>query len=1068
MAVNIPGLSLSLLRQQTSVQAGLPLLISGRFTAFGMGVPTFIRVFLEGPSYDPQLRSFDTFASPFSGDYSVNVIAEKDGQYTVYAQAFPPPLIPTGPPFPEAIMLLPPFAESTRPPLVVGYPFNGGVDALLPDGTRQRLTAPPMQPIEFRPMITVAPGISIAAPGVPAAYPRIPTYPPAVPPAPPPAVPPVEVITRAAVDDIRFSPEEINPGMEATGVMSWRNIGDVPHIFDTVFYLVSPIGVRYGPLQVNQDISANPQVPATQNLRLSTEGLPPGIYSVVAEIYDSTTGALLAAQTLPSRLQIREIAAPVVPVPPPPVVPEVPTIDILGTPSLNLPRQLNVGDVWSGSVSLPTFGTVPYFAEARLLLQDPSMLEYVVAQGGRTLYPGETLQIPVNYNTSGFSGGNYTILMRVFDQFGQPIAEFPMGFLTMIEAIAPPEIPVVPEIPTAPTLPTADMFATPSVNLPTEVEIGEIWSGNISIPTQVPFALQALPSLPAYPVNAGLQLQSPIGQLFDVGTFRPTFTPGQPINLPVNFDTSVLPQEGIHNLILNISDLQGNPLFSNIIGSLRALMPALPPGIPTPPVPEVPLPSEFIGIIVEMGVQRVEVGQSITIPFTYTHVGAPEVVTLRAAIGDDRPAYLGGFDEVWYTDKTVSVPAHAVPTPIRDSITIPITPKFQAAGIYSVYAKVDGGIPRAISPVLPNIIEVIEVPEAPVLPRADIADFNINLVTVGPFDPGSSGYLIATGRYRGRAQGGSLTISLGTGIVGTFFTKFTLPSIPVNFSEAYDWQDFSFRATFTIPPDVELGQTYNLRGRIETFFDPTAEDETDWGVIEITAPPTIPSSQFSQVEIDPALGFPVVHHGETLQVPINYTHLGQRDTARVYAAIGEWGTVFGFDEMAHGETSITVPDDSVLRTRQATVNITIPTLKAGRYDLYAKVDGEQSSPVLGRVHVVELVPLPPSEFSGVSIIRWSSSTPRGGTLELAVSFNHVGEGESEWLYAAIGNVGVFGFDEKVSNRRAITVPGDPEITAYRETITIPIPTTLSPGTYDVYAKIGRAISPTRENVIRIT
>lgn len=51
--------------------------------------------------------------------------------------------------------------------------------------------------------------------------------------------------------------------------------------------------------------------------------------------------------------------------------------------------------------------------------------------------------------------------------------------------------------------------------------------------------------------------------------------------------------------------------------------------------------------------------------------------------------------------------------------------------------------------------------------------------------------------------------------------------------------------------------------------------------------------------------------------------LGKRDTARVYAAIGKWGTVFGFDEMAHGETSITVPDDSVLRTRQATVNITI-------------------------------------------------------------------------------------------------------------------------------------------------
>ena len=324
VAINIPGLSLSILRQQTSVQAGLPLLISGRFTAFGMGMPTLIRVFLEGPSYDPQLRSFDTFSSPFSGDYTVNVIAEKDGHYNVYAQAFAPPLIPTGPPFPEAIMLLPPFAESTRPPLVVGSPFEGGVAALLPDGTRESLPAPPLQPIEFRPVITVAPGVTVAAPGVPTRM--IPYAPPPAPPAAPPALappaaPPFEAIVRATIDDIRFSPNEVDPGIEATGVLSWRNTGDEPHLFDTAFYLVSPVGVRYGPLQVNQNISANPQVPATQNLRLGTAGLAPGVYSVVAEIYDSTTGVLLGAVTLPSRLSIREIV-PVVPPPPPPPVEE--------------------------------------------------------------------------------------------------------------------------------------------------------------------------------------------------------------------------------------------------------------------------------------------------------------------------------------------------------------------------------------------------------------------------------------------------------------------------------------------------------------------------------------------------------------------------------------------------------------------------------------------------------------------------------------------------------------------------------------------------------------------------
>jgi len=593
MAVSIPGLSLSLLRQQTSVQAGLPLLISGRFTAFGMGVPTFIRVFLEGPSYDPQLRSFDTFASPFSGDYSVNIIAEKDGQYTVYAQAFPPPLIPTGPPFPEAMMLLPPMAESIRPPLVVGYPFNGGVEALMPDGTRRRLEAPAMQPIEFRPLITVgAPGVTIMGIGAPAPpvagipfFPGLPT-----PPAPPPAVPPVEVIPGVAIDDIRFSPEEIDPGTEATGVMSWRNIGDAPQLFDLVLYLVSPVGARYGPLQVNQDISASPQVPATQNMRLNTEGMPSGLYSVVAEIYDSTTGALLTTLSLPGRLQIREIAAPVVPVPPPPVVPEVPTQDILGMPSLNLPRQINVGDIWSGTVSLPTFGTVPYFVEAHMVMIDPSGYEYTVGQGGRTLPLGDTLQVPINYNTAGLPAGNYSLFLMVYDQFGQLVAQLPMGFLSMLEAVLPP----VPEIPTVPTAPTVDMFGTPSVNLPSQVEIGEIWQGNLSIPTYVPPAqlpaLMQLPSLPPLWADIELQLQSPTGQMFRVGPHFATFTPGETITLPINFDTSVLPQEGIYNLVMTIQDLQGNTLFSNVIGTLWAMMPAVPPPPPAPPPPVPPPP----------------------------------------------------------------------------------------------------------------------------------------------------------------------------------------------------------------------------------------------------------------------------------------------------------------------------------------------------------------------------------------------------------------------------------------------------------------------------------------------
>ena len=608
MAVNVPGFSLSILRQQTSVRAGLPLLMSGRFTAFGLGVPAYIRVFLEGPTYDPQIRSFDTFASPFSGDYSVNVIAEKDGQYNVYAQASPPPIVPTGPPFPEAILLLPPMAESTRPPLVVGRSFNGGVEALLPDGTRARLEAPPMQPIEFRPLITVgAPGVTITMPGV-AAPPRaaIPFF-PAVPGAPEVPGPPVAP-ARAAIDDVRFIPPAINPGQEATGVMTWRNTGDAPTLFDTVFYLVAPTGERYGPLQVNQDISAHPQVPNTLNIRLGTQGMPSGFYSVTAEVYDSATGALVAARTLSARLQISEIVAPPVPVPPPPAPPALPpalpappappappalpSAQMLGQPVLNLPRQLTVGEVWSGSISLPTFGPAPYFLTTRLLLEDPQGYEIPVAEVARTIQPSETIQIPVNLNTSGYTPGDYTIILGVLDQMGTMIHQFALGLLSLLAAIPIPEVL------------TADIFETPQLSAPSQVTLGDIWSGNISIPTIAPPGVPpAPPGVPpaATPIGISLQLEDPRGTRWWVSSLSKTFTPGQPLSYPINFNTGqdydgygLSP--GWHNILLTISDATGNIILEQIVGPLNLLplpeipAPPAPPPAPPPPAPPAPPP----------------------------------------------------------------------------------------------------------------------------------------------------------------------------------------------------------------------------------------------------------------------------------------------------------------------------------------------------------------------------------------------------------------------------------------------------------------------------------------------
>ncbi len=220
MAVTIPGLDLSIVRGATQTQAGQAVLMSGRFTAFGIGVPAFIRVYLEGPDYNPEKTHFDATSSPFSGDYSVQVVPSKDGSYKVYSQAFPLPLIPTGPVFPEPLLLLPPIAESSQPPLNVGYPVQGGVNAQTPSGS-QFLTTPAQSPIEIS---MGAPVVSIIQPGA-----AVPSYAaPIPPPLAPAAIPTTYIISAAPA--LPWEPAAYPPYYPAAPTYPTPTVPTVPEV----------------------------------------------------------------------------------------------------------------------------------------------------------------------------------------------------------------------------------------------------------------------------------------------------------------------------------------------------------------------------------------------------------------------------------------------------------------------------------------------------------------------------------------------------------------------------------------------------------------------------------------------------------------------------------------------------------------------------------------------------------------------------------------------------------------------------------------------------------------------
>ena len=116
-----------------------------------------------------------------------------------------------------------------------------------------------------------------------------------------------------------------------------------------------------------------------------------------------------------------------------------------------------------------------------------------------------------------------------------------------------------------------------------------------------------------------------------------------------------------------------------------------------------------------------------------------------------------------------------------------------------------------------------------------------------------------------------------------------------------------------------------------------------------------------------------VKAGDRLRVTCRYSHLGKSESVKLYAAIGNAGA-FGFDEVLHGEKTISVPEDASWQFREDYVDITITTaISAGVYDLYAKIDGVFPKVISPTLHdVVEvLAEIPESEFGEITITSYA-------------------------------------------------------------------------------------------------
>ncbi|MFC2014050.1 hypothetical protein ACFLU8_04140 [Chloroflexota bacterium] len=113
----------------------------------------------------------------------------------------------------------------------------------------------------------------------------------------------------------------------------------------------------------------------------------------------------------------------------------------------------------------------------------------------------------------------------------------------------------------------------------------------------------------------------------------------------------------------------------------------------------------------------------------------------------------------------------------------------------------------------------------------------------------------------------------------------------------------------------------------------------------------------------------------------------------------------------------------------------------------------------------------PSQFGGIFLPLANVQVKPGDKLRITCRYSHIGQADSQPLYAAIGNEGWAGFDEVLHGSKTISVPEDATWDYHEEYVDITITTAISAGFYDLYAKIGgtfpKVISPSLLDVVEV-
>lgn len=240
--------------------------------------------------------------------------------------------------------------------------------------------------------------------------------------------------------------------------------------------------------------------------------------------------------------------------------------------------------------------------------------------------------------------------------------------------------------------------------------------------------------------------------------------------------------------------------------------------------------------------------------------------------------------------------------------------------------------------------------------------------TPGTYDPGDRVPWAMVYQYKGKAQGGYLTISLGTGTYPSFFTKYTFPRVAVGFEEAIDWTSSRLTGNFTLPTTLELGQTYSVRAKLETA-DGVRETDTDWGVITITeAPPVVPpKADIADFDFRAEGGTYAI--GDRVPFSASYKYQGKRQSGQLVLELGTGVYPTFYSRVIYSPMAVAFEEamDWESRRLEGTFLLTEGLEPGQTYSMRAKLETlvdrtQETDTDWGVIAIKEVLP-PPGEYT---------------------------------------------------------------------------------------------------------